>query len=48
MKTKHVAFILALAAVAACSSAKYVVDPPAVDLTAMGTIGLVMLNADYA
>ena len=48
MKTKHVAFILALAAVAACSSAKYVVDPPAVDLTAMGTIGLVMLNADNA
>ena len=48
MKTKHVAFILALTAVAACSSAKYVVDPPAVDLTSMGTIGLVMLSADNA
>jgi hypothetical protein len=46
MRAKHVAFILALAAVAACSSAQYVMDPPAVDLTAMGTIGLVMLSAD--
>ena len=48
MRTKHLAFILILAAVAACSSAKYVVDPPTVDLTAMGTIGLVMLSADNA
>jgi len=48
MRTKHLAFILILAAVAACSSAKYVVDPPAVDLTSMGTIGLVMLSADNA
>jgi hypothetical protein len=46
MRAKHVAFIIALAAVAACSSAQYVMDPPAVDLTAMGTIGLVMLSAD--
>jgi len=46
MKTKHVTFVLALAAVTACSSAQYVMDPPTVDLTAMGTIGLVMLSAD--
>jgi hypothetical protein len=48
MKMKHVAFILALAAGTACSSARYVMDPPAVDLTAIGTIGLVMLSADNA
>jgi hypothetical protein len=48
MKTKHFAFILALAAVTACGSAQYVLDPPAVDLTAMGTIGLVMLKTDNA
>jgi hypothetical protein len=46
MRTKHVAFILALAVVAACSGAKYVLDPPAVDLAALGTIGLVTLKAD--
>jgi hypothetical protein len=48
MRTKHVVFILALAAVTACSAAKYVVDPPAVDLAALGTIGLVTLTADNA
>jgi hypothetical protein len=49
MRAKHFAFALIVAAaVAACSSAQYVLDPPAVDLTAMGTIGLVMLKADNA
>ena len=46
MKTKHVAFILAVTAALACSSAKYVVDPPAVDLASVGTLGLVVLKAD--
>src|SRR5512139_2138874 len=48
MRTKHLAFILAVTAAVACSSAQYVLDPPAVDLTAMGTIGLVVLKADNA
>jgi hypothetical protein len=46
MKTRHIAFILILAAVAACSADRYVVDPPSVDLASLGTIGLVVLKAN--
>jgi hypothetical protein len=47
MRTKHFAFFLALAAaVAGC--VHYTIAPPAVDLTSLGTIGLVTLKADNA
>lgn len=47
MRARHFAFVLIVAAVvAACSSARYVIDPPAVDLTTLGTLGLVTLKAD--
>jgi len=49
MRTKHFAFALLIAAVVAgCSGARYVIDPPQVDLTQMGSIGLVTLKADGA
>src|SRR5512137_659446 len=49
MRTKHLAFaLLVAAAVAACSGAKYVIDPPQVDLTQMGSLGIVALKADGA
>jgi hypothetical protein len=46
MRTKHLAFLIALAAVVAGCAAHYTIVPPAVDLTALGTIGLVTLKAD--
>jgi hypothetical protein len=46
MRTKHLAFLIVLAAVVAGCAAHYTIVPPAVDLTALGTIGLVTLKAD--
>jgi hypothetical protein len=49
MRTRHVAFaFLVAAAVTACSAARYVIDPPQVDLTQMGSLGLVTLKAEGA
>ena len=46
MRKKHLAGLVILAAVAGC--AKYTIVPPAVDLTALGTLGLVTFNAENA
>jgi hypothetical protein len=47
MRTKHVAFALILAAtVAGC--VHYTIVPPAIDLTALGTVGLVTLKEENA
>ena len=46
MRTKHFAFFLLIAAVVAGCAAHYTIVPPAIDLTALGTIGLVTLKAD--
>jgi len=47
MRTKHLALALFLAAVvSACSGARYVIDPPQVDLTQIGSLGLVTLKAE--
>lgn len=48
MKIKHIAFVLIVAAAVAGCAAHYVLAPPAIDLTAMGTIGLVMFKATAA
>jgi hypothetical protein len=45
MRLKHLAFLVILAAVTGCA-AHYTIVPPAVDLTALGTVGLVTLKAD--
>lgn len=46
MKMKHLAFLVILAAVAGC--VHYTIVPPAIDLTALGTVGLVTLKAENA
>jgi len=47
MRIKHIAFALILvAAVASC--VHYTIVPPAIDLTALGTVGLVTLKAENA
>jgi len=46
MRTKHFAFFLLIAAVVAGCAAHYAIVPPAIDLTTLGTIGLVTLKAD--
>ena len=48
MRTKHLAFLIVLAAVVAGCAAHYTIVPPAVDLTALGTIGLVTFKASDA
>jgi hypothetical protein len=48
MKAKHVAFALILAAAVTGCAAHYTIVPPAVDLTAMGSIGLVTFKAENA
>ncbi len=48
MRLKHFAFFLILAAAAAGCAAHYTIVPPAVDLTAFETIGLVTLKAENA
>jgi hypothetical protein len=48
MRLKHFAFFLILAAAVAGCAAHYTIVPPAVDLGALGTIGLVTLKADNA
>jgi len=45
MRKRHFAFILVLAAAVAGCAAHYTIVPPAVDLTTMGTIGLVTFKA---
>ncbi len=47
MRIKHIAFALILAA-AAASCVHYTIVPPAIDLTALGTVGLVTLKAQNA
>jgi len=47
MRTKHFAFALIVAAVAA-GCVRYTIVPPAIDLTALGTVGLVTLKAENA
>lgn len=47
MTRKHLAWILALFAVAGCS-AKYTIVPPAVDLTGFGSVGLVAFKVENA
>jgi hypothetical protein len=47
MRLKHLAFLVILAAVAGCA-AHYTIVPPAVDLTGMGSIGLVTFQAENA
>jgi hypothetical protein len=44
MRTKHFAFALIVAAVAA-GCVRYTIVPPAIDLTTLGTVGLVTLKA---
>ncbi len=48
MRTKHFAFALILAAAVAGCAAHYNIVPPAVDLGALGTIGLVTFKAAEA
>jgi len=47
MRTKHFAFALIVAA-AAAGCVHYTIVPPAIDLTALGTVGLVTLKAENA
>jgi len=48
MKVKHLAFVLVVAAAVTDCAAHYTIVPPSVDLTQMGTIGLVTLKAAEA
>ncbi len=48
MKAKHAAFVLILAAAVAGCAAHYTIVPPMVDLTRMGSLGLVMFKAEGA
>src|SRR4030065_1786408 len=47
MRIKHFAFALIVAA-AAAGCVNYTIVPPAIDLTALGTVGLVTLKAENA
>lgn len=48
MRTRHFAFALILATAVAGCAAHYTIVPPAVDLTSLGTIGLVTYKANNA
>lgn len=48
MKAKHAAFAIFLAAAIAGCAAHYTIVPPEVDLTQMGSVGLVTLKAEGA
>jgi len=48
MKMKSAAFAIILAAAAASCAARYMIVPPEIDLTRMGSIGLVTLRAEGA
>ena len=48
MRTRHLSFAVILAVAAAGCAAKYAIVPPAVDLAALGTIGIVTLDPGEA
>ena len=48
MRMKHLTFVIILAAAVTGCATHYTIVPPAVDLTALGTIGLVTLKAENA
>lgn len=45
MRARHLAFVLIVAAAVTGCAAHYTIVPPAIDLTQMGTVGLVTLKA---
>lgn len=46
MRLKHIAFALIIAAaVSGCGAAHYTIAPPAIDLTSLGTVGMVLFTA---